>query len=366
MTATTPDDTGASISLADGMSLADGALDTLGCVFQTMARESFPLEPDNDPQDFAARCLEVARHVENGSAAPSICIEAATSLRNWGAVRRFYVDRRRSETSFVSSRLQDYRGIIEQFVIGLKQIAVQNGATKKLVSEGLGSIEAAINGGKLDDIKKALALVVNDVGFAFSEQEIQHQQQIYELNQRIDVLREDLVAAQEEMQLDSLTEICNRGAFSAALQRHVNTYFLLRQPVSVIMIDVDNFKAINDTFGHPAGDSVLQAIAGHLSRIFVRRNDVVARYGGDEFAIILPDSDIKGLASTLQRMLKVIRSIKIETADDAVTAKPEIVVSCSAGCAEICETDTVESLVNRADKALYEAKQAGRNRYRSA
>ena len=92
----------------ESLSLADGALDTLGCVFQTMGRESFALDSDTNLHEFSEHCLEIARHVEHGSAAPAVDIdEAEVGTRQWGKVRRFFVDRRKQEKSYVVDRLGD-------------------------------------------------------------------------------------------------------------------------------------------------------------------------------------------------------------------------------------------------------------------
>ncbi len=338
---------------ATELRLTDGAMDTLGCVFQTMSRESFPLDTDFDPEVFPAQCLEIARHIENGAAAPSFGIDLVSDAREWSLIRRFFVERRRNEKEFVTSRLGDYRGMVEHFIIGLRNICTQSDLTEQRVSAGLASIESAASCGNLDDVRQALVDAVKDVGQAFSEQRTQYEKQISSLNERVESLREDLVTAREEMQLDSLTNLCNRGAFDAALKRHVNTRFILNKPVCVVMIDVDNFKSVNDVLGHLAGDEVLQAIAGCLSRCFVRKNDMVARYGGDEFAVILPDTDLNESVASISRMLKSVRALEFD-------------VSCSAGCTEIQDDETVESILARADGALYEAKEAGRDCFRTA
>ena len=132
-------------------------------------------------------------------------------------------------------------------------------------------------------------------------------------------------------------------------------HFILQQPVTLIMIDLDNFKEVNDTFGHAAGDEVLRGVGEALARSFIRKSDIIARYGGDEFAVILTDTSAKNAARLIDSFLNYAREVTIPYADEGMR------VSCSAGYTEITDEDTVDSLVQRADKALYAAKEAGRD-----
>lgn len=355
----------------ESLSLADGALDTLGCVFQTMGRESFALDSDTNLHEFSEHCLEIARHVEHGSAAPAVDIdEAEVGTRQWGKVRRFFVDRRKQEKSYVVDRLGDYRGIVEQFTVGLRDICVSNDQTERTVTHSLESIEQAVSIGSLPDVERVLASAINDVGEAFARQKQEYEQQIAGLNERMDMLRDDLVAAKEETQLDALTNVFNRRAFDSAIQRYLNTRIILSQPVSIVMIDVDNFKSINDRLGHTAGDALLKFVADCLTRSFIRKNDLIARYGGDEFVVILPDTTAENSATSIRRFLDAVQDTPFGTdeagtvpADGAVDGAADggFVIRCSAGCTEIRDEDTMESLIQRADSALYEAKGSGRN-----
>ena len=321
-----------------------------------MGRESFPLDPNSEPHEFSEHCMEAARHIENGSAAPLLEIEQADDgTRNWGQVRRFFIDRRRQEKTFVSDRMQNYHGIVGDLVYGLRQICEQGDATKQVVIKSLGSIEDAVDGGHLPEISRVLTDMIRNVSALFTRQKREYEQQIQTLNERMTGLRDDLVAAHEEMKLDALTSIYNRGAFDASITRCLNMHFLLNQPISLVMIDVDNFKNINDSGGHTIGDEVLVSVAACLSRAFVRKNDLVARYGGDEFAVLLPDTSADKAQVSIDRFLVSMPTIQIDDLPDDIT------ISCSAGCTEIIDADTVESFVARADKALYDAKQAGRN-----
>ena len=337
-------------------SIADGALDTLGSVIRVMGNESFPLDQDIDPEVFPAVCNEFARHVENGAAVPSFDIpQSANGAREWGRVRRFFADRRHAEKSFVVERLQDYRGVVDDLVSGLRDIGQRDESTEASVRESLNTIEHAIAAGELPRIKAALTQTLTQVNETFAQQKKEYELRLHELNERMSSLRQDLVAAREEMKRDALTDAYNRGAFDAAITQSLNVHFMLRQPVTLVMVDLDNFKHVNDNFGHSAGDEVLRAVGDCLARSFIRKSDFVARYGGDEFAVILTDTSAGDCGKLMQRFLESARKIRIQSAPD------EALVSCSAGYTEIVDGDTVQTLIQRADRALYKAKAAGRD-----
>ncbi|MGB5336493.1 MAG: diguanylate cyclase [Woeseiaceae bacterium] len=337
-------------------SLADGALDTLGSVIRVMGDESFPLDQDMDATVFPSMCAEIARHVENGAAVPSFGIpQSENGARQWDRVRRFFADRRHAEKSFVIEHLSDYRGVVDDLVAGLRDIGERDQLTETSIRESLNSIEAAVESGTLSKIKEAFTETVSKVNETFARQKEQYELQLQELNERMSSLRQDLVAAREEMKRDALTDAFNRGAFDAAITQSVNMHFIMKQPVSLVMVDLDNFKQINDTYGHTAGDEVLRSVGDCLARSFIRKSDFVARYGGDEFAVILTDTPARHCETLIQRFLEQARKIEIASVPDAA------LVACSAGYTEIADGDTVATFIKRADEALYTAKNGGRN-----
>lgn len=344
-------------SAGDSTELVNGALDTLSNVIRVMGDESFELEKDIDPMAFPVMCREYSCHVENGAGVPSVGIpQSDDGSRQWAQLRRFFSDRRKAEREFVTERLHDYRGVVEDLVAGLRVIGERDQSTQESVQSNLNVIEDAVSTGVLPEIRKALKQTVVKINETFDEQKREYEDQLAELNDRMSNLRQDLVAAREEMKRDSLTDAYNRGAFDSAIAQSLNMHFILNQPVTLVMIDLDNFKSVNDTYGHAAGDEVLRAIGDSLTRSFIRKSDLVARYGGDEFAVILNDTSAENAKNVIERFLQYASDVQVPYASEDVT------VSCSAGYTEIHENDSVESLINRADKALYQAKSEGRNK----
>jgi diguanylate cyclase len=166
-------------------------------------------------------------------------------------------------------------------------------------------------------------------------------------------------AKQLEMQAviartDSLTELANRRAFDEELTRRAAEFHRHGHPVSVLMIDVDHFKHLNDAQGHQAGDTVLRGLAIIL-RSVMRETDVVARYGGEEFAVILPGTNIDEAKTVARRVCQSLSKALFAFAD------LKLHVTVSAGVAQILDSEQEQETVQRADEALYAAKQSGRN-----
>ena len=149
--------------------------------------------------------------------------------------------------------------------------------------------------------------------------------------------------------IDPLTGVLNRRGVSAALQRELRRARASHAPLSLLMIDVDRFKALNDTYGHQTGDTVLRHVASALTGA-VRAVDHVGRYGGDEFVVILPDT-AAGPAAALADRLRKVRLPAL-----AVSSAGELEVTISIGAATLDDADTAERLVERADQAMYRAK----------
>ena len=155
---------------------------------------------------------------------------------------------------------------------------------------------------------------------------------------------------------DGLTGIYNRRHFFELAEHELSRARRYGHPVSAIMLDVDHFKQVNDTYGHAAGDQVLRAVAERCGDN-IRDIDILGRYGGEEFAIILPATDLTVAQIAAERLRRCIADVPVPT------DKGDLTVTISLGVASSAQDDEdVAALLNRADAAMYAAKQAGRNR----
>lgn len=151
---------------------------------------------------------------------------------------------------------------------------------------------------------------------------------------------------------DNLTGLLNRYKTDILLKEYWHDFFSYQHPFSIIMVDLDNFKQVNDLYGHPAGDIVLQKTAEIFLKI-VRQTDKIGRWGGEEFLILLPKTTYQQAFSLAKRLRKGLYDYEYKNIGHRTA---------SFGVACMDEKDTIESLIAKADKALYDAKKLGKNR----
>lgn len=189
----------------------------------------------------------------------------------------------------------------------------------------------------------------------------------YELSQEINdrkLIQIDLEKANkkllEQAHIDPLTKLLNRRRFIEVLNNEWNHCRRKSENISLIMIDVDKFKEYNDNYGHLSGDTVLISIADTIKKTLKRTTDYIARYGGDEFIVILPLTDSIGAKHVAERILESIRKLRIEHKYSSI----DDIVTLTLGISTMIPTmDTrIEELIHEADEALYVAKAKGRNR----
>ena len=181
------------------------------------------------------------------------------------------------------------------------------------------------------------------------------------LKYRLKIGQRILTLEDKIMQLastDALTGILNRRAFMEQLEGEMHRHNRLKQPLSVIMIDLDNFKRINDDYGHQVGDKTLRQVAQELSSK-IRKYDFIGRYGGEEFIVCTPGVDANGAKEIAERLRLGIESLRISLP----SLKIELRITTSLGVSylEQEEEATLDDLVRAADEALYIAKRSGKN-----
>ncbi|HEX7556703.1 MAG TPA: sensor domain-containing diguanylate cyclase, partial [Leptolinea sp.] len=160
----------------------------------------------------------------------------------------------------------------------------------------------------------------------------------------------------ESAVIDSLTGINNRRNLLQIAEREFERSLRYDTPISIIMLDIDNFKLINDTCGHQAGDVVLSNV-GKALLTFIRKIDTAGRYGGDEFCIVLPETDLQEAKAAAKRLLNEFHKIKVPSISYQEYLQSSLGVACRDE-----NTYTLEDLLAKSDKAMYQAKKRGRNR----
>ena len=176
--------------------------------------------------------------------------------------------------------------------------------------------------------------------------------------QEIHQLQENLETVRHESLTDPLTTLANRKFFDQALEKAMSEAITKREPLTLMMTDIDHFKNFNDSYGHQTGDQVLRLVAMAVKNN-IKGQDIAARYGGEEFAVVLPNTVLRSattVADHIRRAVMTKQLMKRSTHEQLGR------ITISIGVAVLHDGDTAQSLIGRADACLYAAKHAGRNR----
>ena len=348
-------------STAAPVAAEDAALDALVSVLKAFGDNAF--DTDNvTAHDTRVECDGWAKKltVGSGKSAESESDEAKPFRRDFGGVRRYFAAQRSQESEFVGRSLGNLREAVHAFARCLTTTVGEDRAADELVGAQVGKLVGAFRSNDSAAIRDEAEAVVSVVQAVMAKRSESQKRMLGELSQKIADLREELQEVREKSALDPLTQLFNRAALDAHLDRVADLAFLLSSSPCILMIDVDHFKKCNDTHGHLSGDEVLRRVADMLVRNFLRREDFVARYGGEEFVVVIPDSSLHNAQLRAERVRQSISELEIEA------PKGKITVTVSIGLAALASGDTGASWLARADAALYEAKGDGRDCVRVA
>jgi diguanylate cyclase len=186
-----------------------------------------------------------------------------------------------------------------------------------------------------------------------SEQELR--ERLSTLEQESNELRHRMLEAHHLALLDAVTDLPNRMAYEERVEQEYARWKRFAEPLTMLVWDVDNFKAINDRYGHQAGDKALRVIAQSLKQR-LRETDFIARYGGEEFVTLLCGADEEQAYKVAEKMRMGVMECAFHSAGKAVN------VTISCGLSQFAEGDSIEAVFARADQAVYQAKRNGKNR----
>lgn len=262
------------------------------------------------------------------------------------------------QQTYLTDREKELRDIIDLLSKAMASLDVENRDFYQRVYDQSEKMEQIT---RLDDIKKiksALQFEVTQMRDIVDQKKDQDRRQVQHLVGQVDTLKQELEKTRAKSMTDGLTGVFNRQAFDDALKDLMARSRVMNSDFSLLMLDLDDFKKINDTFGHLMGDRVLVAFC-QKCRSSIRADDVLARYGGEEFAIILPGANLKNALKKGRQICDAIASARYATSNDQNDDYLSITVS--IGVTVLKKDDTAESFISRADKALYKAKRSGKN-----
>ncbi len=336
-------------------------LDAFGQVLSAYAQGSFDM-PDLSSSEAGEELERWRRHTVLGvPLEPSVGVPSLSAAhRDYPGATRALTDHRRREKRYVESALSDLRDALWACVERVHTVAQADMQADEATSIQISRVQTAIHGIETGAVKDEVLQAISAITDIARSRRDTQQAAFGMLAERIDQLGSQLEEAKRESETDVLTGLGNRKRFERTGQRAVQIHMLNRTPVSLVLIDLDHLKQINDGYGHAAGDAALQAIAGSLSKVFLRESDVICRVGGDEFVVVLAGTDEKVAQRLAERVVQQVASTRAPFA----TAAPAL--SASVGYALYEGTEGVEAWLGRADAALYRAKKEGRGKANGA
>jgi diguanylate cyclase len=274
-----------------------------------------------------------------------------TTLQTVDLYQKYVVGRAERELGRTKAEIVDLIGKLNaKFVDASEGTSVfaeqlQVFGNKLLINETPNELSVSVNemGDCVSAIAEKMTEVVNDLSRSQTD---------------VETLLLELHRAREEAMIDALSQLNNRRAYEIGLEKFFDAAQVINAPLSAILIDIDFFKKVNDTHGHLVGDQVIRVIAQALSSN-VKGKDFVARFGGEEFIVLLPDTPLLGALALAKHLLQVIAKLKVRKLNSS-----EILgaITVSAGVAQLKPNESSIEFIGRADHGLLQAKASGRNR----
>jgi diguanylate cyclase (GGDEF)-like protein len=330
----------------------DRALDTVAALIKRYGEHAFDVE-GREASQIKEDCERWASQLLGGGDGEG---KGGAPKRDFGGVRRFFEEHRRNESVFVRTSMATLRGAIDTFARCVRTTVVDDRAADAAAKSQLVQLSDALSSNDIGRIKTTATKLATVVNASIEKRQERHRAQIEALADQLRSIRGELLQARERATIDGLTRLYNRAGFDEHVTRISDLGLLLGAPPSLLMVDIDHFKRLNDSYGHPTGDEALRRVSECLLRTFLRKEDFVARYGGEEFAVVLMDASLQDARAMAERLRKAVRSMTIEHRGNTFA------VTVCVGVASLVPGETAAAWIERADQALYVAKNDGRDR----
>ena len=336
----------------------DMALDTLASMLRSMAE--FALDQENtDARAFRQQAEAWAQHVIMAAPVPGVPDDGAARAggrRDWQGIRQFVREYCRLSSRHSASVASDLRDVIWVFIRNFSQAFALDEETDERIRGQVTRLEKLVEASAASELKREVLDTIGALTQSFEERRERQRVRMASLGETVRALGDELQSARREGEIDPLTRVFNRKAFDTYLESSAEVFGAFRQEMCLFVLDVDRFKGINDSYGHTVGDQVLREVANAIVRVFLRKSDFVARFGGDEFAVVLRETAMKDALTLAERVLARVRALKVPAEGG------ELALTVSIGVAPIAPGDDAKTWFERADKGLYAAKSDGRDR----
>jgi diguanylate cyclase (GGDEF)-like protein len=326
----------------------------MGELLAALAR--YPLDRAQVPATESA--LELMRWRQHATLGVPLTPDAETSAlhvvdRDWDGLVRSVAELRKDEHQHNTNTVTELRNALWSCVETVHHAVRIDQRSELETQSHMDKARTAMKRLQTGSIKQEVSAAITAIESAIQERRTQQADQFQTLASRLETLGQQLEEARRESTTDALTGVGNRKLFDTMIVRSVHMYSLSRQPVVLLMMDMDRLKMVNDMYGHMAGDAAIATLGTALKQVFLRKSDAICRYGGDEFAVLLNNtewSQAQALAMRLQEALSAL-----PTPHPAM----EFSVGVSVGVAQLQPLEDAETWKSRADAALYKAKHNG-------
>lgn len=335
----------------------DGELakDTVATMLRTLGKNCLSTKSMSS-DDFAEKCEQLALEVLIKSGKKGNKNKARHPRKTHGEIRQLVREQRQAESKEYSTHRDNAHIIVANLVSDLRKSLTENQGYDDEIISLLSQMETVVKTGDADALKRITRRTSKRIREVIGDQRNQEKKRLDSVTNQLRKMREELSLVRSQAERDPLTELLNRGVFDSSLAETAFYCQALGTPLTLYMLDIDNFKQINDLHGHPAGDRVLKSVSRELIRCFPRKDDLVARYGGEEFSALCKDVEGKDAMMLGERARQAIQNLQVDTDECFLN------VTISIGYAVLHPEEPAEDFLKRADEALYEAKRTGRNR----
>lgn len=272
-------------------------------------------------------------------------------------LRQFFSTYRIDEYAYLQKTFDDFKGIIWDFADQLGEDIRFEKDNETVIRSNLNQLREAVESNSIDTLRtKSREFIDFYVEFQ-SRKDERRSQRMNSIRKNLSNVKKQLTEATQTLKMDHLTGAANRRSFDEQAKRYAQMADISGSPLTMIMLDIDHFKKINDSYGHDIGDFVLKECVHLLKEVFQRNEDLVARLGGEEFCVVLPGFSLDHATRKAEEAMSRIRH------EVFVQGDLKIRFTVSMGIAQRAPDEPVTSWLKRADLALYEAKNSGRNKY---
>lgn len=270
--------------------------------------------------------------------------------------RQFFSAYRIDEYAYFQKTFEDFRTIIWDFVDQLAEDVGEEQKEDFEIRQSLEGLREAVESNSIPALKNQSRKFIDCYVEKQFKRDKRRSSKMKSIRKNLHAVKKQLGEATSSLRIDHMTNAFNRKTFDEYTLQHMKLFKASGQPCSLMLVDIDHFKKINDNYGHPVGDFVLKELVGSLKAMFDRDADMVCRIGGEEFAIILPDLMTTQVSQMADELLAKVRK------EVFVHEDRQIKFTVSIGVAHLTPNESVEDWVKRADQALYYSKNNGRNR----